>query len=552
MITPHVHSHYSFLEGTITVEELLEFAKNNGSRYAFLADTNGMYGLIKFAKLAKEVNIKPILGAFIDDPNDKNLSAIFFAKNNKGYSQLCKIITIRGLKEDFKLPDLFEDPSDDLVILTSSIELLKRIEITPKLREDLFVELIVTKNFKKRTRVLYDFARANDLQVAASHPAYFFKKEDHILHKVVSAIRVNKTVTSITKENFVDEEFYLKTPEEFEEVWRSLPEAVKNVEKIAEMCNVDLELGKYKFPVFSLPEEETSFSFLWKIAYNGLEERYKRVSEEAIKRLQFELGVIEEMNFCDYFLIVWDIVREAKRRGIMHVGRGSAANSLVSYCLYITEVDPIKYNFYFERFLNSGRKTPPDIDLDFSWRDRDEIIKYVYTKYGYDKVAMISATITFRARSAFREVGKVFGIPHSEISTYTKLIPWSSAKNLVGINEKFPETRLFNFTVEPWKTIVEIASRLSGCPRHVSIHASGLVVSGEPITNYLAVEYAYNKGLGLIITQPDMYSIEDMGLVKIDILSQRSIGVLKDAINEINRNYSEDQATIVNISEYKK
>ena len=545
MITPHVHSYYSFLEGTISVEELVAFAKRNNCGYVFLTDTNAMYGLVRLAKLAQEENIKPVLGAFIDDPNDKNLSVILFAKNNDGYSHLCRIITHRQLKKDFKLEEIFDSPTENLFVLTSSIELLKRVKITQQLRENLFVELIVTKKVKKRTRILYDFAKANNIQIAASHPAYFVKKEDQVLHRVVTAIRLNKTMASIDDNDYVESEFYLKPPEELDEIWRALPEAVKNVEKIARACNVDLDLGRYKFPVFNLPYTETPYSYLWKLAFNGLEERYKRVSEEAIKRLQFELGIIEEMGFCDYFLIVWDIVREAKRRGIMHVGRGSAANSLVAYCLRITEVDPIKYNFYFERFLNPARSTPPDIDLDFSWKDRDEIIKYVYTKYGYDRVAMLSATITFRAKSAFREVAKVLGIPQSEISTYTKRIPWTRAENLLNISERFPETKSFNFSVEPWKSIVEIASRLAGFPRHLSIHASGLVVSSEPLTKYLAVEYAYNKGLGLIITQPDMYSVGDLGLVKIDILSQRSIGVLKDTINEINRNFAAQKAEVV-------
>jgi DNA polymerase-3 subunit alpha/error-prone DNA polymerase len=199
-------------------------------------------------------------------------------------------------------------------------------------------------------------------------------------------------------------------------------------------------------------------------------------------------------------------------------------------------VDPLQYNLYFERFLNRGRTTPPDIDLDFSWKERDSIIKYVFDKYGYDKVAMISTTVTFRARSAFREVAKVFGIADSEISKYSKFIPWTSAKNLPDITEKFPETKSLNVKNEPWKSIVNIASKLSSFPKHLSIHPSGIVITANKITNYVALEFAKNKGLGLIITQPDMYSTEELGLIKIDLLSQRSLGVLKLAMNEINSN----------------
>lgn len=552
MITLHAHSNYSLLKGTIPIEELISFAKKDGNRYVTLTDTNGMYGLIQFAKLAQEENLKPILGALIDDPIDKNLFAVFLAKNNSGYSHLCKLVTTRKLKDDFRLADLFKEPPDNLFVITSSLELLKQIKITPALRENLFVELIITEKQKRKTRELYDFAKTNNLQIVATHPAYFLKKEDFILHKTVTAIRLNTTIDNLDEKKLVDEEFYLKSNDELKQNWRALPEALWNAERIAQNCNVDLEFGKYKFPIFPLPPGETAFSFLWKITFRGLEKRFKPITEQAVKRLQYELEVIDEMGFCDYFLIVWDIIREAKNRGMLHVGRGSAANSLVSYCLGFTEVDPIKHNFYFERFLNRGRLSPPDVDLDFSWKERDEIIKYVFDKYGYDKVAMISTMVTFRARSAFREVAKAFGISQSEISTYSKFIPWTSAKNLDKLSGKFPEAKSLNFESEPWKTIVKIASQLSRYPRHLSIHPSGIVITKEPITNYLALEFAKNKGLGLIITQPDMYPIEDYGLIKIDLLSQRSIGVFKDAMNKINSDYNSQKARTVDIRDFNQ
>jgi DNA polymerase III alpha subunit len=493
-----------------------------------------MYGLIQFAKSCIEHNIKPILGSYIDDPKDKNLYAVFIARNNEGYSQLCRIITSRKLKENFSLVELFAEPYSNLYVITSSLELLSQIKIELSLRQNLFVELIVTDKCKGKTRELYEFAKKNKLQIVGSSPAYFVSPADFILHKVVTAIRNNSTLENVPDNFLVDEEFYLKTPEEFSKIWKALPEAVWNAERIAQSCNVDLKLGEYKFPMFMLPKGESAFSYLWKISFDGLSNRYQPITDTAIKRLQYELEVIDELGFSDYFLIVWDIIREAKNRGIIHIGRGSAANSLVSYCLGFTEVDPLEHNLYFERFLNRGRTSPPDVDLDFSWKERDAIIKYVFEKYGFDKVAMISTTVTFRARSAFREVAKVFGIPDSEISKYSKFIPWTSAKNLPNIAEKFPETRSLNFQHEPWKSIVNIASRLAGFPRHLSIHPSGIVITRSKITDYVALEFAKNKGLGLIVTQPDMYPIEDLGLIKIDLLSQRSLGVLKDAMNEIN------------------
>ncbi len=545
MFSLHAHSNHSLLEGTIPVEDLISFAKISGSRYVALTDTNSMHGLIQFAKLAKEQNIKPLLEAWIDDPDDKNLNAIFIAKNNEGYSHICKIITSRKLKEDFSLVDIFSQPLDNVFVLTSSIELLERLRIDSSLRQNLFIELIITRKQKKKTRELYDYARSNNLQIAASHPAYFIKQEDFLLHKVVAAIRLNTTLDNIPPGEVVDEEYFLKTPDELRTDWYALPEAVWNTERIAQACNVDLQIGGYKFPVFPLPAEETAFSFLWKISFRGLEERYRSITEQAVKRLQYELEVIDELGFSDYFLIVWDIVKEAKKRGMMHIGRGSAANSLVSFCLGFTEVDPLKYNLYFERFLNRGRTSPPDIDLDFSWKERDEIIKYVFDKYGYDKVAMISTTVTFRARSAFREVAKVFGISEGEISKYSKFIPWTSAKNLSSIAEKFPEAKSLNFQLEPWKTIISLAAKLAGYPRHLSIHPSGIIITQSRITDYVALEFAKNKGIGLIITQPDMYSVEDIGLIKIDLLSQRSLGVIKDAMNEVNNNHKTSRDSVI-------
>ncbi|RJP72144.1 MAG: DNA polymerase III subunit alpha [Ignavibacteriales bacterium] len=534
MFTLHAHSNHSLLKGTIRIEELVSFAKKNGSQYVALTDTNSMGGLIQFVKECSQQSIKPVIGVYIDDPKDKNLSAIFIAKNNEGYSLLCKMITTRKLEEKFSLVQLFNEPMTNLFIITSSLELLKQIKMDLRLKQNLFVELVVTEKQKKKTRILYEYSKQNQLRVIASHPAYFLSQDDFLLHKVVTAIGLNSTLDNLDPDSFVDEEFYLKTPDEIIKTWKSLPEAVWNADKIAQSCNVDLELGKYKFPTFPLPSDESGFSYLWKISFEGLSNRYQPITDAAIKRLQYELEVIDELGFSDYFLVVHDIIREAKARGIQHIGRGSAANSLVSYCLGFTEVDPLQYNLYFERFLNRGRTTPPDIDLDFSWKERDSIIKYVFDKYGYDKVAMISTTVTFRARSAFREVAKVFGVADSEISKYSKFIPWTSAKNLPDITEKFPESKSLNVQVEPWKSIVNIASKISSFPRHLSIHPSGIVITPNKITNYVALEFAKNKGLGLIITQPDMYSTEELGLIKIDLLSQRSLGVLKLAMNEIN------------------
>jgi DNA polymerase III alpha subunit len=532
MIPLHIHSYYSFLQGTIPVDSLIEKAKEYALPAIALTDTNGMYGLIEFMKKAKEANIKPIPGAFIDDPSDKNINAVFLAMNRKGYSDLCKIITTRKLKENFSLKNLLQAEFPDLVILTHSLELLQSIP----LRKNIYAELISTEKEKKNTRELYEFAISRGIRCVPTHPVYFLERDDYIIHKIITAIKERSTFENLPGDELVDEEYYFRSPAELNRKWKAFPDMIFNTYSIAEMCDVDVGLGTFKYPVFRTRDNTDQFSFLWKLAFSGLEERYPELTKPVIKRLQYELDVINELNLSDYFLVVWDILREANRRRMVTIGRGSAANSLVCYCLGITQVDPVKYDLYFERFLNKGRSTPPDIDIDFSWKERDEIVRYVFDKYGYEYVAMISTHITFRARSAFRETAKVFGMPDSEISKYSKFIPYTDAKNIQNISSIYPEARSLKFDTEPWNTIASIAPRLANFPRHLSIHPGGIVIAPEPITNYTALEYAKNKGLGLIVTQPDMYGIEDVGLVKIDLLSQRSLGVLRDTLKQIEFN----------------
>jgi DNA polymerase III alpha subunit len=536
MVPLHVHSFYTLMKGTLSIEKLIENAKKYNLKSLALTDSNGMYGLIKFYKLAEENNIKPILGSFIDDPNDPSLNAVLLAKNFEGYSKLCKIITRRQLDEEFSLINILSSETENLFILTSSLKLLQSLQP----HDNIYAELIVTSNLKKQTRQLYNYAVQNNINFTASHPVYFSVKDDYEVHKLITAIRLNKRFEDLTNEELVDEEFYFKDPEELKKIWKSLPGALAASDFIAGNCNVDLQIGKYKFPKFELPEGITAQDVLRQAAEEGLKIRYKPVTEAAVERMEFELDIINDMNFADYFLIVLDIVREAKRRGMMLIGRGSAANSIISYLLGFTNVDPVKYKLYFERFLNRSRSNPPDIDLDFSWKERDEIIKYIFERYGYENVAMISTHVTFRARSAFRETAKAFGFTTGEASKYSKRIPWTDAANLPNISELFPETKDMNFKIEPWKSIVDRAVKIANFPRHLSIHPSGIIITPKPVTNFTALEFAKNKGLGLIITQPDMYGVEDLGLIKIDILSQRSLGVLRDTLNMIEDNFKND------------
>jgi DNA-directed DNA polymerase III PolC len=532
MIPLHIHSYYTMLRGTVSPEKLIRKAAGYNLCSVAITDTNAMNGVVQFVKSARENNIKPIIGCLITDISDEKIYSIFLAKNSSGYKQICKIITARKLNDDFSLADTLKNHLKDLFIITPSIELVHSINRD----NDCYLELIASRNEKRNNRKRYEFAKQNGIKLIVTNPVYFLDREDYNIHKTVTAIRLNKNLDDLCEEDTVDEEFYFKDPKSIEREWSSLPEALESYEFIAENCNTDIKLNEYKFPLYQLPPDETADSLLWKKSFKGLNERYKPVTSVERERLEYELRVISEMNFSNYFLIVWDIVREAKQRGMMIIGRGSAANSITAFCLGLTQVDPIEQNLYFERFLNKARTSPPDFDIDFSWKERDEIIKYIFEKYGYEKVAMISTTVTFRARSAFRETAKVFGFTNTEITKFSKRIPWTNAENLPNLAELFPESRNLDFDKEPWKSIVEIASRIARFPRHLSIHPGGIVITPTKITDYVALEYAKNKGLGLIVTQPDMYSIEDLGLIKIDILSQRSLGVLRDTMESIKRN----------------
>jgi len=532
MFALHVHSNYSLLEGVITIDEIIDKAVNYHLDAVALTDTNAMYGLVSFYKKAKEKGIKPILGTYIDEPSDKNIYAVFLAKNFDGYSDICKIITARKLKDDFSLLRLLQDEFPNLFILISSIDLLQKIPA----HKNIYAELIITKLNKLKARKLFEKARQRNIKYIVSNPVYFSEPQDYQLYKVVTAIKNRSTFKNLKEDELLDKEFYFKSPHLFDNLKNKLSEAFTSAQFIVEHCNVDLDLGKHNVPNFHSGKRHSSFTLLWQYTHEGLVNRYGSIAKDIESRLEEELQVIDELKLADYFLIVHDIFLEAKRRGMMTLTRGSAANSLVCYCLGLTEVDPVKYDFYFTRFLNKSRSSLPDIDIDFSWKERDEIVQYVFKKYGYDRVAFISTHVTMKARSAFRETAKVFGFSESEISTISKYIPWTDAKNLPDISKRFPESKSLDFSIDPWKSIINIATKLANFPRHLSIHPGGIVISPLPITNYTALEYAANKGVGLIITQPDMYGVEDLGLLKIDLLSQRSLGVLRDTIQQIREN----------------
>jgi DNA-directed DNA polymerase III PolC len=517
------------LSGASSTSVIINEAKEKGFDSISITDTNGMYGVVEFGKLCKENKLKPIYGSLIDEPDSKNY-LILMAKNTEGITEINKAITDRQLNDDFLIEKYIPLKSPNLFFITPKVEILKLFKTYED--KNIFAELILTdgKTYPRGYRDYLNYMVENHIPLLATNNVHFTRKDEHFIHKVLTAIRLNKTIYDVGETELAHEEHWLKNKDEMNNLFKEFPDALINTKYIVQNCNVDLKIGEYKYPKFPLPSKETSFSFLWKLCFDGISKRYSPLTKDAIDRLKRELEIIEKLDFADYFLIVWDLNEEAKRRGFKTIGRGSAANSIVSYTLGITHVDPIKHNLFFERFINPERTSPPDIDLDFSWKDRDEILNYAYEKYGHERVAMISTHITFAARSAVREVGKAYGIGDDEITRFNRYVPHTSAENLPFLKEKYPECKNLPTDEEPWKTILKIGNLIAHYPRHLSIHAGGIIICPEPLFKFTALQ---RSDKGFVVTQPDMYPIEELGLLKIDLLSQRSLGVFQDVYKQI-------------------
>ncbi len=539
----HLHccSYFSFLSGTLSPENLISLAEKFQMSAIALTDHNGIYGSIIFYKKAKEIGIKPILGAAIEP------SIVILAKDFYGYSQLCQLITELHLNPNFSFINsikkmiaegLAKDNYIHFIVMTSKPQLAKELSSFFD-KDHLYIEVNPSS---KNPSTLLHLAESLNLKIVITGKVYFAEEKDYELHRLLRAIDELKTINANHFNFIANKKDYFYSPKEMQRLYSLCPKAIVSTYEIVERCNVDLPIGEFKFPRYPVPKGESSNSFLRKLCFFGALKRYKvnsisKLFQAVVNRLNYELEVIEKLGFSDYFLVVYDVVQEAKRRGIPHIGRGSAANSIVSYVLGITEVDPLQYNLYFERFLNSERKTPPDIDIDFCWKRRDDILNYVYKKYGEDKVAMISTYVCFSGRSSVREVGKALGVSEAELNKFTASLPhFFSGSNIREAIEKIPECRSLPIDEPPFNQILRYAERIDGFPRHLSIHAGGIVISPSTITDYVALEKATK---GFVITQYDMFSIEDMGLVKIDLLSQRSLSVWSDTIASIKKYYKE-------------
>ncbi len=528
------HSYYSLLSGVASVSDLVREAKENGMKTLALTDTNGMYGAVEFYKAAREAGIKPVIGAEIVHDGD---SLRLLAVNRTGFAAISWLVSEKNMNKSFSLFDsiskiISAGKSGSVVLMTDNLSTLRKLKrLEP---EKLYAEITRDERSLTTEKKLLNFAREEKIPPVATNNVHFIRQKDWALHRILRAVSRRTTLSRLPSSEVVPNECYFKTSGEMVCLFHNLPDAISNAAKLADECNVELQIGKPVFPEFAIPEGETNYSYLCKICFEGAARFYKPLTRKVIKRLSYELEVIDKLGFSPYFLIVWDIVRFARENRIPLVGRGSAADSLVSYVLGITPVDPIAHNLYFERFLNLERSDPPDIDIDFCWRRRVKVLRYVYEKYGYNKVAMIGTYYRFSFRSAIREVARVMGVPESKISSFTKRLPYFSVRSIEEAVKVIPECRNLPLDEEPYRSILSIAERMQDFPRHMSTHPGGIVISPRPVTWYAPLQPG---GRGLAITQYDMHSVEDIGLVKIDLLGQRGLTVVQDTVEAVEENY---------------
>lgn len=566
----HVHSEYSLLDGSCRINELIKRTKELNMDSIAITDHGVMYGAIDFYKEAKAQGIKPIIGCEIyvapRSMNDMeygidnaNYHLILLCKNNIGYENLMKIVSKASIDGFYYKPridhDYLKSHSDGLIALTACLggeiptyilnDDLEKARKTAIFYNEVFGEgnfYLELQNHglkeqEKVNRELIKMSRELGIPLVATNDVHYLYRKDNLAHEVLLCIQTGKTMDDSDRMSFPNDEFYLKSPEEMYDVFSFCKEAVENTEKIAEMCNVEFEFNKTKLPKYDVPNGMTSKEYLRKLCFKGLKERYSDTNDDLIKRLNYELSVIEQMGYVDYFLIVWDFIKFARDQGIMTgPGRGSAAGSLVAYCLGITKIDPIKYNLLFERFLNPERVSMPDIDSDFCYERRQEVIDYVVKKYGKDKVTQIITFGTMAARAAIRDVGRALNYSYAEVDVVAKMIPFKIGMTIDKALTYNKELKDKYENDERIKKLIDISKSLEGLPRHASTHAAGVVISRDPLVKYVPLQ----KNEGTIVTQYTMTTLEELGLLKMDFLGLRTLTVIMDTLDMIKEDYDKD------------
>ena len=562
----HLHTEFSLLDGACRIKELVKRAKELNMDSLAITDHGSMYGVVEFFKQAKKEGIKPILGfeAYVasrkmtdkDPVKDKNqYHLVLLAENQEGWQNLIKLCSIGFVEGYYYKPRLDHDilRKYSKGIIATSACLAGEVQSyllennyekalkTALLYKDIFGE----NNFflemqdhgieEQQTvnSLLTKISKETGIKLIATNDVHYINKEDAYFHDILLCIQTQKTITDEDRMKFPSQEFYLKSYEEMAELFPE--EVLQNTAEIAERCNVELDFNTVHLPEFEVPSGYNKSEYFRKICMEGLKERYKKVTPEILERLNYEINIIEQMGYVDYFLIVWDFIKYAKDNNIMvGPGRGSAAGSLVAYSMKITNIDPLKYNLIFERFLNPERVSMPDIDVDFCYERREEVIDYVKRKYGKEKVAQIITFGTMAARGAIRDVGRALNMSYGEVDFIAKKIPMTlgmTIKAALEINKELSDL----YDSEPKvRELIDLALKVEGLPRHSSTHAAGVLISKEDVTNYVPL----SRNKDVITTQFNMIELEELGLLKMDFLGLRTLTVIRDAIELIEENHN--------------
>lgn len=565
----HVHSEYSLLDGSIRIADLVSRTKELGMHSVAITDHGAMFGVVQFYKQAVKQGIKPILGveAYValnnltdKEAKDKTLyHLVLLAENDIGYRNLLKLVSEAYVNGFYYKPridlKILEQYSEGIIGLSACLggEVQKHIlngDIEKaKSAAKSYNDILGKNNFflelqdhgmdeqKKVNAQLRKLSKELDIPLVATNDVHYLRRSDAKVHEVLLCVQTGKTIVDEDRMKFPSAEFYLKSPKEMLELFPDDIEALQNTEKIANRCNLTMDFNTLHLPSYDIPSGYTNESYLKELCDKGLLNRYGQLSDKIKARYDYELKTIIQMGYVDYFLIVWDFIKFARDNNIMvGPGRGSAAGSIISYALNIIDIDPLKYGLLFERFLNPERVSMPDIDIDFCYERREEVIQYVIQKYGSDRVAQIATFGTMAARGAIRDVGRAINMPYGEVDYIAKQVPTELgitiqralqiSKTLHQEYEKNPEV----------KQLIDFAMAVEGLPRHTSTHAAGVVISKEPITNYSPLL----KNNDVITTQFTMLELEELGLLKMDFLGLRTLTVIRDAIDLIKENYDKE------------
>ncbi len=573
----HVHTEYSLLDGASRIKELITRTKELGMDAVAITDHGSMFGVIDFYNEAKKQGVHPVIGCEVytaartmddkDVEKDKEMGhLVLLAETQEGYKNLIKIVSDSYRRGFYYKPrvdkELLRKHSKGIIALSACLQgnvqryLLdnnysaakkETLELLDMFGEGNFFLELQDQGLPEEQRLLPDMNKLHEetgIPFVATNDVHYIKKENAESHDILLCIQTNKKFGDDDRMRFPNDQFYLKSEEEMLEVFEGYEEAIENTYKIAHRCNVEFEFGKYHLPEFTAPDGRDNTQMLRDLCESGLKERYGEDAPKHKERLDYELSVIESMGFVEYFLIVWDFIRYAKENGIpVGPGRGSAAGSIVSYSLRITDIDPIEYGLIFERFLNPSRISMPDIDIDFCYERRGEVIEYVNAKYGEEKVAQIITFGTMKAKNAIRDVGRALDIPYETVDKVAKMVPGELGISIEKAVEKSAELRAAIEGSEEIKKMIKISKDLEGMSRHAGTHAAGVVITKENLDEYVPL-YKGDKGLS---TQFTMGTIERLGLLKMDFLGLRTLTVIQDAIDLVEKN----QGAKINFSKMK-